>query len=84
MVEDEPLNDLKPDEIYAGPAVGKEHRLLKAIDRLLKDLKKNPNDPKIRTVLEHNQALINQTGPRRNFENKNDRRRREFRAKGIK
>lgn len=84
MAEDEPLNDLKPGEVYAGPAVGKEHRLLKTIDHLLEMLKTHPNDARIKTVLEHNQTLLNDTGPKRNFENRIDRRRKKLHAKGIK
>lgn len=75
MVEEEPLNGLNSDEINAGPAVGMEQRLLRAIDRLLADLKANPNNAKIRTVLEHNQALLDSTGPKRNYRNKNDKKR---------
>lgn len=75
MAEDEPLNDLKPDEVNAGPAVGMEQRLLRSIDHLLQALKANPDDPKIKTVLDHNQGLLDSTGPKRKFGNKNDKKR---------
>lgn len=84
MINGEPLNDLRPDEVNAGPASGMEHGLLRAINRLHELLETKPEDPKIKTALEHNQTLLDETGPKRNFENRIDRRRRKLRAKGFR
>lgn len=70
---DEPLNDLQDGEINAGPAVGMEKRLERAIISLFRALASKPDEHRTKTVLEHNQRLLNETGPKRTLENRHQK-----------
>lgn len=77
-------NQLREGEVYAGPGITEEKRLENNLSYLYELLKIIFIVPKVLEVIKHNQALLNETGPKRTGENKNDRRRKWLQSKGIK